>query len=57
MESSSEFREVYVDKKEYVNRVSGVGLGGTYKERKEQRRSEEFPWPSSVHEEGKFSSS
>ena len=45
VENSSEFKGIWADKKDYVSRVSGVGRGGTFKERKEQRRSEEFPWP------------
>ena len=45
VESSTEFKDIWADKKEYVRLVSGVGQGGTYQERKEQRRSETFPWP------------
>ena len=46
VENSKLFKSVWADKKNYVTRISGRGRGGTYKERKEQRRSEEFPWSS-----------
>ena len=43
VESSAEFKEIWRDKKSYVAHVSGAG--GVYQQRKEQRKSEEFPWP------------
>ena len=46
VENSSQFRDIWSLKKTYVTQVSGVGRGGTYMERKQQRMSEEFPWPS-----------
>ena len=46
LDSSTEFKDIYTEKKEYVSRVSGSGGGGaSYQEKKQQRRSEEFPWP------------
>ena len=39
VESSTEFKDIWADKKEYVRLVSGVGQGGTYQERKEQEES------------------
>ena len=46
VENSKMFKSVWAEKKNYVTKISGRGRGGTYKERKEQRRSEEFPWSS-----------
>ena len=55
VKSSAEFRGIWSSKRDYLNRVSGVGVGGTYKERKELRKSEEFPWPiSNTNNEGIF---
>ena len=52
VESSSEFRAIWTESKAYVNNVSGKGQGGSYKERKDLRRSEEFQWPISPGHQG-----
>ena len=45
VETSSTFKTVWSGQKEYLRKVGGKG--GLYKENKEKRKSESFPWPDS----------
>ena len=45
--SSTGFKTVWSEQKEYLRKVTGKGGKGSYQENKERRRSENFPWPES----------
>lgn len=45
VDTSSAFKAVWSTQKEYLRKVGGKG--GLYKENKEKRKSESFPWPDS----------
>ena len=45
VKTSSTFKTVWSGQKEYLRKVGGKG--GLYKENKEKRKSESFPWPDS----------
>ena len=50
VETSSTFKTVWSGQKEYLRKVGGKG--GLYKENKEKRKSESFPWPDSPNMSG-----
>lgn len=45
VDTSSTFKAVWSGQKEYLRKVGGKG--GLYRENKEKRKSESFPWPDS----------
>ena len=47
LDNSKEFKGIWTEKKGYVGHISGAGGADQYRQVKEKRRSEDFPWPRS----------